>query len=77
MSYNQQELSPVTGIIDESHVIIDFGRYEGKTVSELYELDRNFYNQLSNIKETGNFAIRRHTDKTFRLFVNPLFKFDI
>ena len=73
MGFNQQEVSPVTGIIDESWVIIDFGHHLGRTVSEIYEIDKEFYNKLSHLKDTGNYAIRRHTDKTFRLYMNPLF----
>jgi hypothetical protein len=68
--------SPVTGVIDESLVIIDFGKYEGKSVQEVAELDPLFYEKLANEKENGNFAIRRHRDKTFRLYVNPLSHMD-
>ncbi len=64
--------SPVTGIIDENQVIIDFGKYEGKSVSEVAELDPVFYDRLASEKENGVFAIRRHRDKTFRLYINPL-----
>ena len=68
--------SPVTGIIDEKLVIIDFGKYEGKTVQEVAELDPSFYDRLATEKESGVFAIRRHRDKTFRLYVNPLTNMD-
>jgi hypothetical protein len=68
--------SPVTGIIDEQHVIIDFGKYEGKSVQEIAELDRAFYERLVQEKENGVFAIRRHRDKTFRLYINPLSNID-
>ena len=68
--------SPVTGIIDEKQVVIDFGKYEGKTVSEIAEIDREFYDKLASEKENGIFAIRRHKDKTFRLYVNPLSQMD-
>ncbi len=68
--------SPVTGIIDEKLVIIDFGKYEGKSVSEIAELDPIFYDRLASEKESGVFAIRRHKDKTFRLYVNPLSNMD-
>ena len=68
--------SPVTGIIEENLVIIDFGKYEGKTVSEIAELDRVFYERLATEKENGVFAIRRHRDKTFRLYINPLSNMD-
>ena len=68
--------SPVTGIIDERLVIIDFGKYEGKSVQEIAELDPVFYGRLVTEKENGIFAIRRHRDKTFRLYVNPLSNVD-
>ncbi len=68
---SQKENSPVTGIIDESLVILDFGKYEGKSVEEVSGLDPSFYEKLSAEKENGVFAIRRHRDKTFRLYVNP------
>jgi len=68
--------SPVTGIIDERLVIIDFGKYEGKSVHEIFELDPAFYGRLVTEKENGIFAIRRHRDKTFRLYVNPLSNVD-
>lgn len=71
-----QSSSPVTGIIDERSVIIDFGKYEGKTVQEVAELDPNFYSKLVSERENGVFAIRRHRDKTFRLYVNPLSNMD-
>ena len=68
--------SPVTGIIEENEVIIDFGKYEGKTVSEIAELDPEFYTKLASEKENGVFAIRRQRDKTFRLYINPLSNMD-
>ena len=68
--------SPVTGIIDEELVIIDFGKYEGKSVHEVADLDPPFYERLAAEKENGSFAIRRHRDKTFRLYINPLSNID-
>jgi hypothetical protein len=68
--------SPVTGIIDEKLVIIDFGKYEGKSVQEVAEIDPSFYTRLAAEKENGIFAIRRQKDKTFRLYVNPLTSMD-
>lgn len=68
--------SPVTGIIDESQVIIDFGKYEGKSIQEIADLDPVFYEKLASEKENGVFAIRRHRDKTFRLYINPLSNID-
>lgn len=68
--------SPVTGIIDEKLVIVDFGKHEGKSVSEIADLDPAFYDRLVNEKESGIFAIRRHRDKSFRLYINPLSNID-
>lgn len=68
--------SPITGVIEEDQVIIDFGKYEGKSVMEIAELDPIFYQRLVSEKENGIFAIRRHRDKTFRLYINPLSNID-
>jgi hypothetical protein len=68
--------SPITGIIEENLVIIDFGKYEGKSVKDVSELDPEFYTRLITEKENGIFAIRRHRDKTFRLYINPLSSMD-
>lgn len=68
--------SPITGVLDEKQVIVDFGKYEGKSVFEIAELDPDFYNRLAKEKENGIFAIRRHRDKTFRLYINPLSSMD-
>ncbi len=68
--------SPITGVIEESDVVIDFGKYEGKTVQDISELDPTFYSRLAAEKEKGIFAIRRHRDKSFRLYINPLSSID-
>lgn len=73
---SNKENSPITGIIEEANVIVDFGKYEGKTVSEVANLDPAFYDKLATEKENGVFAIRRHKDKTFRLYINPLTEMD-
>ena len=72
-----QSHSPVTGIIDESNVILDFGKYEGKSVKEVAEADPDFYTTLADEKGEGVYAIRRHRDKTFRLYLNPLAHMDV
>lgn len=72
----ERTLSPITGIIDEALVVVDFGKYEGKTIQEVSELDPEFYASLKSEKENGSYAIRRHKDKTFRLYVNPLSQMD-
>jgi broad specificity phosphatase PhoE len=76
VSGSQGNQSPVTGVIDEKLVVIDFGKYEGKTVQEICEIDPNFYHRLASEKENGVFAIRRHRDKSFRLYINPLSNID-
>lgn len=68
--------SPVTGIIDERLVLMDFGKHEGKSVREVAALDPEFYTRLVAQKEAGVYAIRRHRDKSFRLYINPLAQFD-
>jgi broad specificity phosphatase PhoE len=75
MSANSEN-SPVTGVMSEQDVIIDFGKYEGKSVKEVAEIDPAFYQKLATEKENGVFAIRRQRDKTFRLYINPLSKMD-
>ncbi len=72
----QKDMSPVTGIIDERHVILDFGKYEGQSVREVAEKDPPFYDRLASQRDNGVFAIRRHRDKTFRLYINPLSNID-
>jgi hypothetical protein len=63
--------SPLTGILEESEVFLDFGEYEGLSVKEVAEKDPAFYQTLITQKDEGTTAIRRSTNKTFRLFVNP------
>jgi hypothetical protein len=73
---SQGQHSPITGIISETDVIIDFGKHEGLKVSDLQLLDPDFYAALANEKGEGVYAIRRHRDKTFRLYLNPLAQMD-
>jgi hypothetical protein len=70
------ENSPITGVIDEANVIVDFGKYEGRTVRELAYLDPALYGALANEKNEGMISIRRHRDKSFRLYLNPLAQLD-
>jgi broad specificity phosphatase PhoE len=65
-----QEVSPLTGIIAEDRVVIDFGEFEGKSVLEIADTRPEYYQFLLEQKETGNFAIRRTKDKIFRLYVH-------
>jgi hypothetical protein len=65
-------MSPLTGVIEETDVIVDFGQYEGHSVSAVKAADPELYKQLVQEKEHDNVAIRRNKDKSFRLYMNPL-----
>jgi hypothetical protein len=65
-----QYQSPVTGIIEEDKVVIDFGEFEGKSVLEIADTKPEYYDFLVSQKETGNFYIRRSKDKIFRLYIH-------
>jgi len=69
MAYHQ-DISPLTGIIEEDKVIIDFGEHEGKSVLEVADTLPEFYTNLVEKKNLGLCMIRRSRDKMFRLYVN-------
>ncbi len=77
---SHQITSPVTGILDESNVVIDYGEHQGRTVKEIQELDPDFYDTLVEQKGIGIYAIKREAyldgNKTFRLYLNPLAQMD-
>jgi hypothetical protein len=62
--------SPLTGIIEEDKVVIDFGEFEGKSVLEIADTKPEYYEFLMTQKESGNFAIRRTKDKIYRLYIH-------
>ncbi len=64
-----QEVSPVTGILEEDQVFVDFGEHEGKSILELSDTDPEYYEYLIEVKNQGNCAIRRTRDKIFRLYM--------
>ena len=66
----KESVSPVTGILEEDQVFIDFGEFEGKSVLEVADTLPNFYDFLIDSKNKGNFSIRRCKDKIFRLYVS-------
>jgi|SaaInlStandDraft_3_1057020.scaffolds.fasta_scaffold192282_1 hypothetical protein len=66
----QQEVSPLTGIIAEELVVIDFGEHYGKSVLEIADTCPTFYDFLITQRQDGNFAIRRCKNKEFRLFIH-------
>ncbi|MDD0851971.1 hypothetical protein HBN50_02635 [Halobacteriovorax sp. GB3] len=65
----QQEISPITGIIAEEQVVIDFGEHEGKSVLEVQDTLPEFYDYLIDQKNDGRCTIRRSKDKTFYLYI--------
>ena len=65
-----QEVSPLTGVIAEENVVIDFGEHEGKSVLEVADTHPDYYSYLIDQREGGNFSIRRTKDKIFKLYVH-------
>ena len=68
----RESISPITGRIEESDVIIDFGPYEGKKVSEIRKENPEFLKELIRERNSNNIAIRKYKDKIFHLYINPL-----
>ena len=62
--------SPLTGVLAEDTVVIDFGEHEGKSVLQVNDENPEFYTFLLSQKELGNSMIKRTKDKIFRLYVN-------
>lgn len=62
--------SPLTGIIAEELVYVDFGEHEGKSVLEIADTLPEFYEFLLESKESGKCIIRRSKDKSFKLYVS-------
>ena len=62
--------SPLTGILAEENVVIDFGEHEGKSVLQVNDENPDFYSFLVEQKEQGNSMIKRTKDKIFKLYVN-------
>lgn len=62
--------SPLTGIIEEDKVYIDFGEHEGKSVLEVADTHPKFYDFLIGQKDRGNFAIRRDNNKMYKLYIH-------
>lgn len=64
-----QEVSPLTGILEEDQVFIDFGEHEGKSILEISDTHPEFYDFLIEKKNDGRCTIRRSRDKIFRLYL--------
>lgn len=65
----QQAISPITGILEEDQVFIDFGEHEGKSILELSDTNPDYYDFLIEKKTDGQCTIRRSKEKIFRLYV--------
>jgi hypothetical protein len=65
-----EETSPITGILAEDKVYVDFGEHEGKSILEVCDTLPDFYEYLLERKNAGFCIIRRTKDKSFRLHVS-------
>lgn len=64
------DVSPLTGIIEEDKVFVDFGEHEGKSVLEIADTLPEYYEYLVEKKDGGKCIIRRSKDKSFKLYVS-------
>jgi len=62
--------SPLTGVLEEDRVVVDFGEHEGKSVFEINMDIPAYYQFLLDQKEQGNFFIKRNKDKIFKLYIS-------
>jgi len=70
MSRSNIITSPLTGVIEEDQVVIDFGQYEGQSVFQINCDEPDYYGFLLHEKEKGNFFIKRAKNKEFKLYIN-------
>lgn len=63
-------ISPLTGILQEEHVFVDFGEHEGKSILEIADTLPKFYEYLIDKKDAKQCTIKRNKDKSFRLYVH-------
>lgn len=66
------DVSPLTGIIEEDKVFVDFGEHEGKSVLEIADTLPEYYDFLLENKNSGRCTIRRSKDKSFKLYVSQI-----
>ncbi len=66
------DVSPLTGIIEEDKVFVDFGEHEGKSVLEIADTLPEYYEFLVESKSDGRCIIRRSKDKSFKLYVSQV-----
>ena len=63
-----KDLSPLTGVIAEDRVVIDFGEHIGKSVLQLNVDEHEYYDYLLEQKSEGNFFIKRNKDNNAQRF---------
>ncbi len=66
------DISPLTGIIEEDKVFVDFGEHEGKSVLEIADTLPEYYDFLLENKQGGKCTIRRSKDKSFKLYISQI-----
>jgi hypothetical protein len=66
---NFQEVSPLTGILEEDMVFVDFGEHEGKSILEISDTHPDYYDFLIDKRKGGKCVIRRLKDKSYRLYM--------
>lgn len=65
--YSKEQFSPITGIIGEELVFLDFGVYLGKSVMEIFDVDQDFYQYMKERRDSGELLIKRMKDKSYLL----------
>ena len=66
-----QDVSPITGILEEDRVYVDFGEHEGKSILEICDTTPDYYQYLIDRKNDGHCMIKRSKDKCYRLYLSP------
>jgi hypothetical protein len=65
-------ISPLTGIIPESEVVISFGKHKGQTIESIALNDPSVYELLCDKRKHGIFGIRRQRKEKFELYLTDL-----
>ena len=65
--------SPVTGILEEDTVYLDFGEHTGKSILEISDTEPEYYSYLVRKLGEGTCTIKRYKDKSFRLYKSHSF----
>ena len=70
MRAKEKESSPLTGIIQEDRVFVDFGEHEGKSIMEIADTQPDYYRYLVEKKNQGVCTLRRGMHKSFKLHMS-------